>query len=134
MTEKCTIDEKIRLGSVLDKKCGGGQICHINIDGKFANKDQAWNLLNYIASKGVIYFAFNNKISTCKNRHGYYGDICPVCQEPTIDTFQRIVGYLTQAVLIVKSVKQSLKGDIGISLMKIKYIIDENFQDYKNRL
>ncbi len=95
LTEKCTIDEKIRLGSVLDKKCGGGQICHINIDGKFANKDQAWNLLNYIASKGVIYFAFNNKISTCKNRHGYYGDICPVCQEPTIDTFQRIVGYLT---------------------------------------
>lgn len=95
LTEKCTIDEKIRLGSVLDKKCGGGQICHINVDGKFANKDQAWDLLNYIAGKGVIYFAFNNKISTCKNRHGYYGDICPVCQEPTIDTFQRIVGYLT---------------------------------------
>lgn len=94
LTEKCTIDEKIKLGSILDKKCGGGQILHINIDGQFANKEQAWNLLNYIAQKGVIYFAFNNKISTCKNKHGFYGDTCPTCKEPVIDTYQRIVGYL----------------------------------------
>lgn len=94
LTEKTTLDEKIRLGSILDKKCGGGQISHINVDGQFANKDQAWDLLNYIASKGVIYFAFNNKISTCKNKHGYYGDTCPTCGESTIDTYQRIVGYL----------------------------------------
>jgi len=94
LTEKCTLDEKIKLGSILDKKCGGGQILHANINGQFANKSQAWDLLNYIASRNVIYFAFNNKISTCKNKHGYYGDICPNCGEPTIDTFQRIVGYL----------------------------------------
>ncbi len=94
LTEKCTLDEKIKLGSILDKKCGGGQILHANIDGQFANKEQAWELLNYIASNGVIYFAFNNKIATCKNKHGYYGDTCPNCGEPTIDTYQRIVGYL----------------------------------------
>ncbi|MFA7689360.1 MAG: anaerobic ribonucleoside-triphosphate reductase, partial [Bacilli bacterium] len=94
LTEKCTLDEKIKLGSILDKKCGGGQILHANVDGQFANTNQAWELLNYIASKGVIYFAFNNKISTCKNKHGYYSDICPHCGEPTIDTYQRIVGYL----------------------------------------
>jgi ribonucleoside-triphosphate reductase len=93
LTEKCTLDEKIKLGSILDKKCGGGQITHINCDGKM-NKDQAWDLLNYIAKKGVIYFAFNDRISTCQNKHGYYGDICPTCNEPTIDTYQRIVGYL----------------------------------------
>lgn len=95
LIEKCTLNEKIRLGSILDKKCGGGQILHVNIDGKFTDKNQAWELLNYIASKGVIYFAFNNKISTCKNKHGYYGDICPKCGCPTIDTYQRVVGYLT---------------------------------------
>lgn len=93
LTEQCTLDEKIRLGSVLDKKCGGGQILHVNVDGQL-QKEQAWKLLNYIASKGVIYFAFNNKISTCMNKHGYYGDICPHCNEPTVDTYQRIVGYL----------------------------------------
>lgn len=94
LTEKCTLDEKIRLGSILDKKCGGGQICHINVDGQFPNKDMAWEMLNYIANKGVIYFAFNNKISVCKNGHGFYGNECPKCGSPKVDTFQRIVGYL----------------------------------------
>lgn len=94
LTEDCTLDEKIRVSSVLDKKCGGGQILHINVDGQFSNKEQAWESLKYIASKGVIYFAFNNKISTCENKHGFYGEICPKCGKPKIDTFQRIVGYL----------------------------------------
>ena len=93
LTEKCSIDEKIRLGSILDVKCGGGQICHININ-QFANKEQAWDLLNYIAKKGVIYFAFNNKISVCEDGHAFYGKECPKCGKPMVDTFQRIVGYL----------------------------------------
>lgn len=94
LTEDCTLDERIRLGSILDKKCGGGQIMHINVDGKFANKEQAWKSLNYIANKGVIYFAFNNKISVCEDKHGFYGDMCPKCGKPKVDSYQRIVGYL----------------------------------------
>ena len=47
-------------------------------------------------AKGVIYFAFNMKISTCKNRHGFVGvDKCPVCGEPVADTFTRVVGFYT---------------------------------------
>ena len=94
LMEKCSLDEKIKLGALLDKKCGGGQIAHINLETQLS-KDNAWKMLNYIASKGVIYFAFNSKISVCKNSHGFVGSkVCPKCGNPEIDTYQRIVGYL----------------------------------------
>lgn len=95
LIEKCTVDEKIKLGAVLDKECGGGQISHINLEGKFTDEEQSWKLLNHIAKSGVIYFAYNLKISVCKNGHGFFGDTCPICQESVFDTFQRIVGYLS---------------------------------------
>ena len=95
LSEKCTIQEKIRLSSILDKKCSGGSIAHINIENNFPNKESAWDMLNYIAKNGVMYFAFNSKINECKNHHGFVGtDMCPECGEPVFDTYQRIVGYL----------------------------------------
>lgn len=96
LTQKCTIQEKIRLSSALDKLCSGGAIAHINLENNFPNKDMAWDMLNYIASQGVFYFAFNTKINTCENRHAFVGtDICPECGKPVVDTWQRIVGFLT---------------------------------------
>ena len=62
LTEKCTINEKIRTSAILDNKCSGGAIAHINIDNNFPNTEMAWEMLNYIASKGVIYFCYNTKI------------------------------------------------------------------------
>jgi ribonucleoside-triphosphate reductase (formate) len=95
LSEKCTIQEKIRLSSILDKKCSGGAIAHINIENNFPTKDAAWEMLNYIAKNGVMYFAFNSKINECKNHHGFVGtDKCPECGETVYDTYQRIVGYL----------------------------------------
>ena len=52
-------------------------------------------MLNYIASQGVIYFAYNTKISVCKNEHAFYGDKCPRCGEPVADYYTRVVGFLT---------------------------------------
>lgn len=95
LSEKCTIQEKLRLSSILDVKCSGGAIAHINLEQNFSNKDVAWDMLNKIAAAGVIYFAFNTRINECKNHHGFVGtDICPVCGEPVFDTYQRIVGFL----------------------------------------
>lgn len=95
LTAKCTISEKLRLSSVLDKLCGGGAIAHINLENNFPNTDVAWDMLNHIAASGVIYFAFNTKINACKHHHGFVGtDICPVCGEPVYDTYQRIVGFI----------------------------------------
>lgn len=96
LTEKCTINEKIRTSAILDNKCSGGAIAHINIDNNFPNADMAWDMLNYIASQGVIYFCYNTKINVCKNHHGFVdAEICPECGEHVCDTYQRVVGFLT---------------------------------------
>ena len=95
LMEKCTLSEKIRLGSVLDNACEGGVIAHINLAGDFADEEQAWQLLNYIASKGVIYFAYNKEISVCEDEHGFFGDTCPQCGKPKVDSYCRVVGFLT---------------------------------------
>ena len=94
LMEKCTIQEKCRLGSLFDEKCGGGCIAHINIENRFANEDAAWDMLNYVAAMGVIYFAFTTKISVCKNKHAFVSENkCPVCGEPIADTYARVVGF-----------------------------------------
>ena len=96
LTEKCTIQEKCRLGHIFDEKCGGGCIAHIDIEGRFANSDQAWDMLNYVAASGVIYFAFTTKINVCQHKHASIGTKeCPVCGEPIVDTYARVVGFYT---------------------------------------
>ena len=95
LDQKCRLDEKIRLGALLDKKCGGGQIAHINIGSKFKDKDQAWGLLLKIANSGVIYFAFNKKLFSCKSGHGFTENICPICGEEKSEEYTRIVGFIT---------------------------------------
>lgn len=95
LSAKCTIQEKLRLSAVLDEKCSGGSISHINLEANFPNNDVAWEMLNKIAQSGVIYFAFNTRINECENHHGFVGsEHCPVCGKPVFDTYQRIVGYL----------------------------------------
>lgn len=96
LMEKCTIQEKCKLGSLFDKKCGGGCIAHIDIENRFPNKDMAWDMLNYVADQGVIYFAFTGKIGACKHKHASIGTkTCPVCGEPIVDTYSRVVGFYT---------------------------------------
>lgn len=93
LIEKCTIKEKCKLGNLFDKMCGGGCISHINIESRFPNEETAWDMLNYIASQGVIYFAFTTKINVCEDRHAFIGtNTCPVCGKPVIDQYSRVVG------------------------------------------
>lgn len=106
---KTTIDEKIKLSAILDKACNGGSIAHINIDSPFNNFDTAWKMLNKVADSGVVYFAFCTRISACKNNHGFYGDVCPVCGEPTQTTYQRIVGFLTPCKTYSSERKEEFK-------------------------
>ena len=95
LSEKCTLQEKLRTAAILDNKCSGGAIAHINIESNFPNTDVAWDNLNKIAQSGVIYFAYNTRINECKNHHGFVGtDRCPICGESVYDTYQRIVGFL----------------------------------------
>lgn len=94
LMEKCTIQEKCRLGSLFDEKCGGGCIAHIDIENRFPNEEAAWDMLNYVAAMGVLYFAFTTKISVCKDKHAFIGtNTCPQCGKPVADTFARVVGF-----------------------------------------
>ena len=101
-----TLQEKIEVSALFDKYCNGGSIAHINLDAPLDNFDTAWSLLNYIADKGVIYFAFNLRINACKNNHGFYGDTCPECGNPVETTYQRIVGFLTPCKTYSKERKE----------------------------
>lgn len=96
LTEQCTIQEKCRLGSLFDKQCGGGCIAHIDIENRFANEEEAWDMLNYVAAHGVIYFAFTTKINVCEDKHAFIGvKECPQCGKPMADQYARVVGFYT---------------------------------------
>ena len=96
LTEQCTIQEKCRLGRLFDTKCGGGCIAHINIENRFANEDEAWDMLNYVAASGVIYFAFTTKINVCASKHAFIGKrTCPKCGGEVVDQYARVVGFYT---------------------------------------
>lgn len=96
LMEKCTIQEKCRLGHLFDAKCGGGCIAHIDIENRFPNEEAAWNMLNYVAKQGVIYFAFTTKINVCEDKHTFIGTKeCPQCGKPVADQYARVVGFYT---------------------------------------
>lgn len=109
LMERCTLNEKIKLGAKLDKECGGGQISHINLAGKFASEEQAWELLNHIAKSGVIYFAYNCKISVCEDEHAFFSSKCPKCGKDVADTYSRIVGFLVPFSAYSKERKQEFE-------------------------
>ena len=91
---KTTMKEKVRISAELDAACSGGSIAHINLAAPFSSFDQAWEMLNYVADAGVVYFAFCVRISVCRHNHSFYGDVCPICGEPKYTSVQRIVGFL----------------------------------------
>ena len=91
---KSSIEQRIKLSSILDKKAGGGQILHIGLEGAQLTEETSWELLNHIANSGVIYFAFNPKLSICEHSHTFFGNTCPICGQPKSDEVSRIVGYL----------------------------------------
>ena len=62
-------------------------------------------MLNYIANKKVIYFAYNVKISACEDNHGFYGDTCH-CGKPAVETYSRVVGFIVPYSSFSKERKQ----------------------------
>lgn len=92
---KATLQERIKICAAFDKYCNGGSIMHCNVDAPFDTEEKAWEMLNWIASQGVTYFAFNGKVSQCKNYHSFYGEICPTCGEKKEKEFTRTVGFYT---------------------------------------
>ena len=92
---KASIAERTNICASFDSYCNGGSIEHINIDTYFDSFEKAWHMLNWVAQQGVTYFAFNGKVSQCKNHHSFYGKVCPECGEPVQTEYTRTVGFYT---------------------------------------
>lgn len=97
---------RVRASANWDKKVSGGAILHINIDNQFEDEERSWNLVKMIANSGVIYFAFNSRISVCENKHAFIGNKCPICGKPKVDEYVRIVGYLVPVSAFNKTRKE----------------------------
>lgn len=92
---KTTMKERIRIASLFDSYCNGGSIAHINIEAPHKSFESAWEMVNYIASQGLTYFAFNTKIQVCEHNHAFFGQTCPECGGPVTGEYTRIVGFYT---------------------------------------
>ena len=92
---KTTMKERIRIASLFDSYCNGGSIAHINIEAPHKSFESAWEMVNYIASQGLTYFAFNTKIQVCEHNHAFFGQTCPECGGPVAGEYTRIVGFYT---------------------------------------
>ena len=97
LNKQSDIMDRITISAILDSKCGGGAILHVNLSEKFKDFDQAWKMTNMLAKQGVVYFSFIHKINVCKEDHSFYGDICPICNGNAVDSYIKIVGYLTKS-------------------------------------
>ncbi len=93
---QATSQERVRIAALYDEYCTGGSILHFNIDTPHKTYEQAREMVEWIADAGVTYFAFNTKIQSCKNNHGFYGTKCPECGEPVDSEYTRIVGFYTK--------------------------------------
>lgn len=96
LMSKSTLSQRIKLSSALDTKAGGGQILHLTLNDCRLSEEMSWDILNKIAQSGVIYFAFNPKLSLCDKKHTFFGNVCPTCGGIKTDEVSRIVGYLVE--------------------------------------
>ena len=107
---KTTMQERVEVDGLYDQACNSGCILHFNLDAPLKSADTAWELMNYICDQGVTYFAFVTRISACKENHGFYGDVCPVCGGHKETEYTKIVGFLTP----VKSWSKERKAEFKL--------------------
>ena len=89
--------DRIRVQGRLDGHCTGGAICHLNVATEITDPAVMEALIHHAAASGAVYFAVNHQINRCAQGHMTVGrnDACPTCGAPVIDTFTRVVGFLT---------------------------------------
>lgn len=97
--EEASIYDRFKLQGKFDSHTSGGAILHINVqDSKPLSPVQFKALLEQARISGTTYFAINLAFSECSNRHFSIGqqDKCPVCQKNIVNSYTRVVGYLSK--------------------------------------
>lgn len=97
LIHKATLLDRIEIQGLFDQHFSGGAIAHLNIDQKIEDVSVISDLIRTSAKKGVIYFAINYILNECENGHMTIGntDKCNQCSAEIVNTFQRVVGFLT---------------------------------------
>ena len=107
LKEKTLLNHRID-ASILDNYCGGGAILHINLGENFQSFEDAWQFTNSLAESGVKYFSFISLIDICENDHSFFGEVCPICNKPSVSKGIKIVGYLVKQDSYKKERKKEL--------------------------
>lgn len=97
LTVNADLFQRIELQGRFDRLFSGGAICHLNLAERISPTTMA-NLITHSAKAGVIYFAINYVLNRCSNHHmsvSRMSKTCPICGSPIVDTFSRVVGFLT---------------------------------------
>ena len=97
-----TILDRMEIQGRLDEWCDGGSILHLNLAQPLTDVEQMENLIRLSCKKGVVYFAINLVLCQCENKHMFVshngtneGGSCPICGSTNLDTYTRVVGFLT---------------------------------------
>ena len=98
LSKRCSLLDRIKLSSAMDKYCSGGSIMHITVDSKMSLETMK-DIVSLIIESGVKYFAFNYEINQCKDCGKIFigkSKSCIVCDGENIDRYMRVVGFLTK--------------------------------------
>lgn len=94
----CDIADRIELDGVFSKALTGGGISHLNIGEKLNHQKQMEKLIAHAIKSGCEHFAINYNYCQCKNDHitiSGPSTKCPICGDPIVEQYTRVVGYLT---------------------------------------
>jgi anaerobic ribonucleoside-triphosphate reductase len=98
LIEDASIYQRFKIQGALDQKTSGGAILHLNVDDeKPLNAKQFWSLMEQARKTGTKYFGVNYAFNKCEKGHYSKGRIetCPVCGSLIVETFTRVVGFVT---------------------------------------
>lgn len=110
LTESSDILERVRVASVLDSQCGGGQMLHNNLAEPYASVEQAIDFYKFLAKRGIKYFTDVRKFQYCAKDHNFFGDTCPICGGKSEGNIIKIVGYLVKDKYFSKERKEEKKN------------------------
>jgi ribonucleoside-triphosphate reductase len=92
------IIDRMQLDGEFSKTLTGGGISHLNLGERLTSINQMKALIDHAVKCGCEHFAINYNFCQCKNDHitiAGPSTQCPICGDPIIEQYTRIIGYRT---------------------------------------
>ncbi|TET06787.1 anaerobic ribonucleoside-triphosphate reductase [Candidatus Dependentiae bacterium] len=94
----CDIVDRIKIDGEFSRSLTGGGITHLNLGERLTSQHQMKKIIKYAVTCGCEHFAINYNFCSCVNKHitiAGPSERCPLCSEPIVDQYTRIIGYFT---------------------------------------